>query len=181
MENEMPAPTAWRPLEEYPGFMRPIVQYMWEHRPPLNPSQFATLTGVRRQLLSAYLNSPTDANLAPEPDVVRRFARAMGRPTSELMALANHGDAEDPFLDRVGATDFLLAEVDRLRASLHAAPDEIESAKRILRALRSLEEDWVNNKRREAQPHNIVVKHGDTSQAAEDETGDNPIADADQG
>jgi hypothetical protein len=34
-------PTAWRPLEEYPPFMRPLVRYMWEHRPPFNPSQFA--------------------------------------------------------------------------------------------------------------------------------------------
>jgi hypothetical protein len=41
----MPAPTAWRPLEAYPAFMRPVVQHLWEQRPPLNPSQFAARAG----------------------------------------------------------------------------------------------------------------------------------------
>ena len=127
----MPAPTAWRPLEDYPAFMRPIVQYLWDHRPPLNPSQFAARTGVRRQLLSAYLNSPADARLVPEPDVVRRFARAMGRPTSELMALAGHGDADDPFFDRVEAIDFALAELGQVDDASGASPEEVDTCRRM--------------------------------------------------
>ncbi len=134
----MPAPTAWRPLDAYPAFMRPIVRYMWDHRPPLNPSQFAARAGVRRQLLSAYLNSAADARLAPEPEVVRRFARAMGRPTSELLLLAGHGDADDPFFDRVEAIDFALAELGRLEAADAApgTPEEWETCRRVLTVLR---------------------------------------------
>jgi hypothetical protein len=139
-EIAMPAPTAWRPLDAYPAFMRPLVQYMWEQRPPLNPSQFAARAGVRRQLLSAYLNSPADARLAPEPDVVRRFARAMDRPTSELMTLAGHGDAEDPFLDRVEAVDFALAELGHLDLDASSGtPDELETCRRVLTMLRARE------------------------------------------
>ena len=137
----MPAPIAWRPLDEYPAFMRPIVQYMWEHRPPLNPSQFAARAGVRRQLLSAYLNSPADARLAPEPEVVRRFARAMGRPTSELLLLAGHGDEDDPFFDRVEAIDFALAELGHLDASdaAQGTPEEWKICRHVLTVLRARE------------------------------------------
>jgi hypothetical protein len=138
-EAAMPAPTAWRPLEEYPAFMRPVVQHMWDHRPPLNPSQFAARAGVRRQLLSAYLNSPADARLAPEPDVVRRFARAMGRPTSELMALAGHGDAADPFLDRAEAVGVALAAVARLADAGDLAAADLEACRRVLTLLRESE------------------------------------------
>jgi len=130
----MPAPTAWRSREDYPTFMQPIVQYMWEHRPPLNPSQFAARAGVRRQLLSSYLNSPADTRLAPEPVVVRRFARAMGRPTSELLAAAGHGDAEDPFLDRAEAVQLTRDLLDR-RGDEVASAEERETCQRVLHAL----------------------------------------------
>jgi transcriptional regulator with XRE-family HTH domain len=68
-------------------------------RTPLNPNQLARRAGVRRQLLSHWLNSPAETRLAPRTALVRRFAHAMGRPTSELMALAGYGDRDDPFLD----------------------------------------------------------------------------------
>jgi transcriptional regulator with XRE-family HTH domain len=139
----MPAPTAWRPLEEYPPFMRPIVQYMWEHRPPLNPSQFAARTGIRRQLLSAYLNSRAEARLAPEPEVVRRFARAMGRPTSELMALAGHGDQDDPFFDRVEAVGFVLAQLADSQAGEHISAEDARTCRRVLEGLLEREEGTV--------------------------------------
>lgn len=132
----MPTATAWRPLDTYPAFMRPIVQYCWDQRPPLNPTQFAARAGVRRQLLSAYLNSPADARLAPEPDVVRRFARAMGRPTSELMALAGHGEPGDPFLDRDEAVDALLAVVEQLAAEEGIAPEDVEICRGVLTRVR---------------------------------------------
>jgi hypothetical protein len=91
---------------------------------------------VRRQLLSSYLNSPADAQLAPEPEVVRRFARAMGRPTSELMALAGYGDTEDPFLDRAEAVHHVLAELNA-RSDTVAAPEELVACLRVLVSLRA--------------------------------------------
>ena len=57
------------------------------------------------------MNIPADARLDPDLDVVRRFARAMGKLTSELMALAGHGDEEDPFFGRVEAIVFAVAEL----------------------------------------------------------------------
>lgn len=173
----MPAPTAWRPLEEYPAFMRPIVQYMWDHRPPLNPSQFAARTGVRRQLLSAYLNSPAEARLVPEPDVVRRFARAMEQPTSELMALAGHGDKDDPFFDRVEAIDFAVAELGRLDGASGVRPEELESCRHVLTALREREEQAVRDltKRHNAQQAHVEPPGTDASLVLNNEQVDDPV------
>jgi len=92
--------------------------------------------GVRRQLLSSYLNSPADAQLAPAPEVVRRFARAIGRPTSELMALAGYGDAEDPFLDRAEAVHFVLAVLDARGGAL-ASSAELATCRRVPESLRA--------------------------------------------
>ena len=112
---------------------------MWEHRPPLNPSQFAARAGVRRQLLSACLNSPADARLTPGPEVVRRFARATDRPTSELMVLAGYGNAQDPFLDRVEAIDFALTELQTLDAADETTTDDLATCRRLLALLRARE------------------------------------------
>ena len=57
------------------------------------------------------MNIPADARLDPDLDVVRRFARAMGKLTSELMALAGHGDEQDPFFGRVEAIVFAVVEL----------------------------------------------------------------------
>jgi len=109
----------WKRLEEYAPFVRPLVAHMWEARPPLSPSQFAAAAGLRRQLLSTWLNSPADAVIAPEPRVLVRLARALGRPVSELFARAGHADADDRLMDRAGAL----------------APDEREALARALVAL----------------------------------------------
>jgi hypothetical protein len=134
----------WRPLASYAPFARVLVAYMWEARPPLNPNQLAQRAGIRRQLLSSCLNSRADARIAPEPTVVRRLARVLGRPTSELLSLAGHGDAEDPFLDRVEAVDFALAELGRLDASGEASLEDLAACRRVLTVLRGGAADVVH-------------------------------------
>jgi len=125
----------WKRLEEYAPFVRPLVAHMWEARPPLSPSQFAAAAGLRRQLLSTWLNSPADAVISPEPRALVRLARALGRPVAELFARAGHADADDPLMDRAGAWDCVLAAVAAAPAAA-LAPGEREGLLRALGALR---------------------------------------------
>jgi transcriptional regulator with XRE-family HTH domain len=103
----------WRPLETYAPFARELAAFMWEARPPLNPNQFADRVGIRRQLLSNWLNSPPDARIAPEPAVLLRLARVMGRPVGALFVLAGHTTPDDPLLDRADAWAYVTREVAR--------------------------------------------------------------------
>jgi|GEM_PF-3524202 transcriptional regulator with XRE-family HTH domain len=113
--------TSWRPIETYAPFARVLVQFMWEARPPLNPNQLADRVGIRRQLLSTWLNSPADARIAPEPAVLLRIARVLERPVDELFTLVGHTTANDPLFDRTGAWAYVIAH---LRASVPCDPND---------------------------------------------------------
>lgn len=102
----------WRSLEQYAPFAQILVRYMWEARPPLNPNQFAIRAGLRRQILSQWLNAPATAELHPDPTAVVKVARAMGVPVTDLLIAAGHGTAVDPLLDRTGAWAYILQRVE---------------------------------------------------------------------
>jgi transcriptional regulator with XRE-family HTH domain len=97
----------WRSLDDYSPFARRLVEYMWEQRPPLLPNQFAQRMGIRKQQISAWLNS--DA-IPPAPALVR-LARGMGHPVSELFIAAGYASTDDPLFDREESWTHVLTEV----------------------------------------------------------------------
>lgn len=102
----------WRPLDQYAPFAQILVRYMWESRPPLNPNQFAIRAGLRRQILSQWLNAPGAAELHPDPTAVVKAARAMGMPVTDLLMAAGHCTEADPLLDRPGAWAYVLRRIE---------------------------------------------------------------------
>jgi transcriptional regulator with XRE-family HTH domain len=105
-----------------------LVQFMWDARPPLNPTQLARRAGIRKQLLSSWLQSPSHAVISPEPAVVVRLARAMGRPVNDLFLAAGHTDPGDPLFDLPGAWEYVMARVDYALTFSHARDDAEEDA-----------------------------------------------------
>lgn len=97
----------WRSLDDYSPFARRLVEYMWEQRPPLLPNQFAQRMGIRKQQISAWLNSDT----TPPAPVLVRLARGMGHPVSELFIAAGYASKDDPLLDSEESWAHVLAEV----------------------------------------------------------------------
>jgi hypothetical protein len=77
----------------------------------------------------------------------------MDRPTSELMTLASHGDAEDPFLDRVEAIDFALSELGHLDTA-GGTPDELDTCRCVLTMVRAREVQAVRAVREHTERHN---------------------------
>ena len=102
----------WRSLEQYAPFAQILVRYMWEARPPLNPNQLAIRAGLRRQVLSQWLNAPATAELHPDPAAVVKVARAMGVPVADLLIAAGHTTETDPLMDRPGAWTYILQHVE---------------------------------------------------------------------
>lgn len=102
----------WKPIEQYAPFAQILVRYMWESRPPLNPNQLAIRSGVRRQVLSQWLNAPASAELHPDPAAVVKIARAMGVPVADLLIVAGHATESDPLLDRPGAWAYILQRIE---------------------------------------------------------------------
>ncbi len=102
----------WRPLDQYAPFAQILVRYMWESRPPLNPNQFAIRAGLRRQILSQWLNAPASAELHPDPTAVVKVARAMGVPVTDLLIVAGHCTEADPLLDRTGVWAYVLQRIE---------------------------------------------------------------------
>lgn len=102
----------WRALDQYAPFAQILVRYMWEARPPLNPNQLATRAGLRRQILSQWLNVPATAELHPDPVAVVKVARAMDVPVADLLVAAGHATKTDPLLDRSGAWAYVLQRIE---------------------------------------------------------------------
>lgn len=102
----------WRSLDQYAPFAQILVRYMWEARPPLNPNQLAIRAGLRRQILSQWLNAPATAELHPDPVAVVKVARAMDVPVADLLIAAGHATEADPLLDRSGAWAYVLQRVE---------------------------------------------------------------------
>lgn len=97
----------WRPLDDYSPFARRLVEYMWEQRPPLLPNQFAQRMGIRKQQISAWLNS----DATPPAPVLVRLARGMGHPVSELFIAAGFASTDDPLFDSEESWTHVLTEV----------------------------------------------------------------------
>lgn len=102
----------WKSLDQYAPFAQILVRYMWEARPPLNPNQFAIRAGLRRQILSQWLNAPASAELHPDPAAVVKVARAMGVPVADLLIAAGHATEADPLVDYAGAWAYVLRHVE---------------------------------------------------------------------
>jgi transcriptional regulator with XRE-family HTH domain len=118
----------WRPLEEYTPLTRVLVEYMWNHRPPLLPAQFADSMGISRQLMSRMLNQ----DVIPDPPALLRFARRMPMPVSELFTLAGWTTADDPVFSRDEAWQMVIGEVASASAIPAAIRDELLAHLRIL-------------------------------------------------
>lgn len=118
----------WRPLEEYTSLARVLVEYMWDHRPPLLPAQFADSMGISRQLMSRILNQ----DVIPDPPALLRFAHRMPMRVSELFALAGWTSAEDPVFSRDEAWHMVIADVTSAAAIPDATREEMLAHLRIL-------------------------------------------------
>lgn len=114
----------WKSMDQYAPFAQILVRYMWEARPPLNPNQLAVRAGVRRQVLSQWLNAPAAAELHPDPVAVVKVARAMGMPVADLLIAAGHATEVDPLLDRVGSWAYLLQRVESALQGAHQPGQE---------------------------------------------------------
>jgi transcriptional regulator with XRE-family HTH domain len=139
----------WKSLDQYAPFAQILVRYMWEARPPLNPNQLAVRAGVRRQVLSQWLNAPATADLHPDPAAVVKVARAMGMPVADLLIAAGHATEADPLLDRKGAIAYVAQLIESSapipRQSGQDGSDQQEqwdepTHQRVLMYLRALDE-----------------------------------------
>ncbi|HEX8035321.1 MAG TPA: helix-turn-helix transcriptional regulator [Ktedonobacterales bacterium] len=140
----------WRPLDQYAPFAQILVRYMWDARPPLNPNQLAKRAGLRRQVLSQWLNAPATAELHPDPAAVVKVARAMDVPVADLLITAGHATKTDPLFDRPGAWAYVMqcVEAASLLAPRGQASDQESSQQdefsdeptrqHVLRLLRTL-------------------------------------------
>jgi len=101
--------STWRPFDDYSPLAQRIVAYLWEQRPPLNPSQFATAIGVSRQTINRILNHDT----VPEPPVLYRIARQLSAPLQEIYLLVGYSTPDDPILTRSDAWADLLKQIEQ--------------------------------------------------------------------
>lgn len=122
----------WKAIEQYVPWLRTLVRFMWQHQPaPMQPAEFAAAAGIPRQMLSRWLAANPDVELAPDPTAIRGAARAMGMPTSHLMALVGYGSAADPFLDREEAWIWVRTALEQADTAV-VDPAERALAQRVL-------------------------------------------------
>lgn len=114
----------WKSMDQYAPFAQILVRYMWEARPPLNPNQLAVRAGVRRQILSQWLNAPATSELHPDPAAVVKVARAMGMPVADLLIAAGHATEADPLLDCIGAWAYVLQRIESTLSSAYGPEQE---------------------------------------------------------
>jgi transcriptional regulator with XRE-family HTH domain len=117
----------WRALEEYTPIARLLVDYMWEQRPPLLPSQFAARMGLPKQLVSSWLSGQA----TPSPAASLRLARRMDQPVSWLLMAAGYTRETDPLLDIPEAWSYVLNALHRLRDQRSAGELAAEEAARF--------------------------------------------------
>jgi len=134
----------WRTLEEYTPVARLLVDYMWEQRPPLLPSQFAARMGLPKQLVSSWLSGQA----TPSPAVLLHLARRMELPVSQLLIAAGYTQDTDPLLDIPEAWSHVLHAVRLYQEQRPGSEREEESAsggqlEALLQAVQTLDlEAW---------------------------------------
>jgi transcriptional regulator with XRE-family HTH domain len=112
----------WRSLDEYTPIGRLLVDYMWEQRPPLLPSQFAARMGLPKQLVSSWLSGQA----TPSPAALVHLGRRMEQPVGRLLVAAGYTRETDPLLDIPGAWEHVL---NALRQRLHSASEPGQEVK----------------------------------------------------
>ena len=115
----------WKDLDGYTPFARLIVEYMWEQRPPLLPSQFAVQMDIPKQVISKWLN----AQAGPDPRHLLQLAARMPMSVQRLFLAAGYTTPEFPLLSRADAW----AEVRQTVMDATAISDEDKAT--ILRVL----------------------------------------------
>ena len=123
----------WRALEEYTPVARLMVDYMWEQRPPLLPSQFAARMGLPKQLVSSWLSGQA----TPSPTALLHLARRMEQPVSRLLIAAGYTRETDPLLDIPEAWTHVLNAL-RLRREQGAAGERGEEGAEQFQQLEAL-------------------------------------------
>lgn len=86
----------WKDLADYSTVARLLVEYMWEHRPPLLPSQFAEQVAMPKQALSRVLNDHAD----PDPVHLVKIARATPLSLTVLFQAAGYTTPDYPVYDQ---------------------------------------------------------------------------------
>jgi transcriptional regulator with XRE-family HTH domain len=119
----------WKDITDYTPFARLIVEYMWEQRPPLLPSQFAAQMGIPKQVISKWLNGQAE----PDPRHLLHMAERMHIPVQRLFLAAGYTTPEHPLLSRADAW----AEVRQ--ALMDAADITDEDRATVLRVLHILQ------------------------------------------
>jgi transcriptional regulator with XRE-family HTH domain len=125
----------WKSLEEYSPVARLLVEYMWEQRPPLLPSQFAAQMGVPKQLVSSWLTS----QVLPTPGVLLHLARRMNQPVSRLLVAAGYATSEDPLMDIPGAWSYVLLCIEQYQDQ-----SDTEGMDALLSRLRPIQEQAIS-------------------------------------
>lgn len=93
----------WKELGEYTPFARLIVEYMWEQRPPLLPSQFAAQMDIPKQVISKWLNAQAE----PDPRHLLQLAARMPMSVQRLFLAAGYTTPDFPLLSMHDAWEFV--------------------------------------------------------------------------
>lgn len=116
--------TQWQDTEALTKFARLIRDYMWNHRPPLNPNSFAELVGVRSSTVAKWRDGAL-----PDPETMELIAHQTGMNVLELYEAAG-------YLSLSEAWDYLSRRTD-------ASPSlDEETRQRIGRIVRETAEHY---------------------------------------
>jgi transcriptional regulator with XRE-family HTH domain len=121
----------WRSLDEYTPIGRLLVDYMWEQRPPLLPSQFAARMGLPKQLVSSWLTGQA----TPSPAALLHLGRRMEQPVSGLLVAAGYTRETDPLLDIPGAWSHVLNALRQRSATEPGEEEKFQELEALLLAV----------------------------------------------
>lgn len=84
--------TQWEDTESLTPFARLIRDYMWNHRPPLNPHSFAELVGVRSSTVAKWRDG-----VIPDADTMDLIAERTAMNVLRLYEAAGYVTPQDAF------------------------------------------------------------------------------------
>lgn len=119
--------TQWEDTEALTRFARLIRDYMWNHRPPLNPNSFAELVGVRSSTVAKWRDGAM-----PDPETMDLIAKRTGMNVLSLYEAAGYVTPRD-------AWEYISQGVEASRDL-----DE-DTRQRILAHVRELREGYSAN------------------------------------
>ncbi len=121
----------WKSLDQYSAFGQLVAAFMWEQRPPLNPTQLAELTGIDYLAIYRWFNG----NGRPEPNHLVLLAQHTPLTIQQVFAAAGYTTEAFPLFSRDEAWEYV-------RECLMASQDlGLEDHNRILSLVRHVQEE----------------------------------------